>query len=247
MKKLLLALLAVSTLAFAADVTLYISGQTLSDGTSNGTLEIYMVNEQPVLGFQIDILFDQLEGTGTPALIEASGGTAGEAAWMVSSNPTGTVLGFSLMGTSIPVGEGVLTNVAWDGDQQDLWGYLDLAVTNIAGPGGTALTYEIGDPFLNTDETIVNEFKLDNNYPNPFNPTTKIDFQVAQPGDVTLVVYDILGHEITTLVSGFHTPAQYTVTWDGTNASGNQVSSGIYYYKMISGNFVDTKKMMYVK
>jgi hypothetical protein len=85
-------------------------------------------------------------------------------------------------------------------------------------------------------------FYLFQNYPNPFNPNTKIKFQIAKLGNVKLKIYDALGREIITLVDEPLQPGTYEVDWNGTN-----YASGIYYYRMQSGNFVDFKKMILLK
>jgi flagellar hook assembly protein FlgD len=91
------------------------------------------------------------------------------------------------------------------------------------------------------------KYELTQNYPNPFNPVTKFTFSIPKANDVLITIYDITGREITTLVSMKMTPGKYTVDWDGTNTSGNLVSSGVYFYKIVSGDFVETKKMVMVK
>jgi photosystem II stability/assembly factor-like uncharacterized protein len=92
-----------------------------------------------------------------------------------------------------------------------------------------------------TENTPV-DYKLSQNYPNPFNPVTKINFEVPQQGLVTLKVYDIMGREITTLVNEVKSPGSYNVDFDAS-----RLSSGTYFYKLISGNFVETKKMLLIK
>jgi len=91
--------------------------------------------------------------------------------------------------------------------------------------------------------TIVPDgYFLSQNYPNPFNPTTNINFSVPKSGLVKMAVYDINGREISELVNQVMTPGSYKVDFDGSN-----LSSGIYYYTLSSGEFVETKKMMLVK
>lgn len=89
---------------------------------------------------------------------------------------------------------------------------------------------------------IVNEYKLGQNYPNPFNPTTNIRFNIPKDGFTTLKVYDIRGKQIALYLSEFIKAGQYNVDFNGAN-----LSSGIYYYKLESGNFSDVKKMILVK
>ncbi len=86
------------------------------------------------------------------------------------------------------------------------------------------------------------EFSLGQNYPNPFNPTTTIKIQVPKDNDVMIKVYDILGKEVTTLLSQNMKPGTYEITFDGKS-----LSSGTYFYKMTSGDFTDIKKMVLIK
>ncbi|MFA6946898.1 MAG: T9SS type A sorting domain-containing protein [Pedobacter sp.] len=88
----------------------------------------------------------------------------------------------------------------------------------------------------------VTEYALTQNYPNPFNPSTQIKFALKEAGFVTLKVYDVLGKEVATLVKGDYTSGSYNVSFD---ASG--LSSGIYFYRLESGSFVQTNKMMLLK
>lgn len=91
-------------------------------------------------------------------------------------------------------------------------------------------------------EELAKSFSLSQNYPNPFNPTSKIKYQIAKLGKVELRVYDILGREITTLVNKIQSPGNYEITF---NAS--QLASGVYFYRLTAGNFVQTRKMMLIK
>jgi hypothetical protein len=90
-------------------------------------------------------------------------------------------------------------------------------------------------------------YDMTQNYPNPFNPNTKFKISIAKGGDVKIIVYDITGKEITSLVNSFLTPGIYSVDWNSTNSSGNSVSSGVYFYRIVAGNFTDVKKMVIVK
>jgi hypothetical protein len=93
------------------------------------------------------------------------------------------------------------------------------------------------------DETnLVNDFTLEQNYPNPFNPSTKISWQSQIGSHQTLKIYDVLGNEVITLVDEYKPAGSYEVEFD---ASG--LTSGIYFYKLIAGTFLETKKMMLLK
>ncbi len=86
------------------------------------------------------------------------------------------------------------------------------------------------------------QFSLMHNYPNPFNPSTQITFSVLKATDVTLKVYDILGREVAVLVNERKQAGEYNVTW---NAEG--VPSGVYFYRIVAGDFIETKKMVVVR
>ncbi len=85
-------------------------------------------------------------------------------------------------------------------------------------------------------------FLLEQNYPNPFNPSTTIRYQLPFAGNVSLKVYDVLGREVMTLVNRRQEAGAYNFTLNAAS-----LSSGIYFYRLQSGNFVQTKKMMLVK
>ena len=89
---------------------------------------------------------------------------------------------------------------------------------------------------------------LAQNRPNPFNPTTTIEFTVKDRTDVQLRIYNVAGQLVRTLVDEVKSPGEvHTATWDGRNDAGQSVSSGVYFYKLVAGNFVQTKKMVLLK
>jgi len=86
------------------------------------------------------------------------------------------------------------------------------------------------------------QFELHQNYPNPFNPSTTIRYNVPKPSFVTLIIYNLLGNEVTTLVNGTRTPGEYSVSWNGEGQS-----AGIYLVQLKAGNFTDTRKLILQK
>ena len=128
------------------------------------------------------------------------------------------------------------------GNGSNTGGMLQYAALQVEMPGG----------FINPSSSDPNEINpanahLFNNYPNPFNPETTIKFETKQAGDVTLEVYNIRGQKIKTLVNE-NLPAQsHSVVWNGTDDNNKSVSSGVYFYKLKSGRYTSTKKMILMK
>jgi hypothetical protein len=96
------------------------------------------------------------------------------------------------------------------------------------------------------ENPIATTFKLEQNYPNPFNPITVISYQLPVTSNVTLKVYDVLGNKIATLVNEEMPAGEYEVEFDATSGSRNLVS-GIYFYQIKAGSFIQTKKMLMIK
>ncbi len=127
---------------------------------------------------------------------------------------------------------------------------------SLSGDGNTAIVGGYNDNggvgaawIYNNSVTAVHEhsiaplaYRLLENYPNPFNPTTKISYTLAKVSTVTLTIYDILGQRIATLVNGKNEPGEHSISWNALN-----VPSGIYFYRIVAEDFVQTKKMVVMK
>jgi len=140
--------------------------------------------------------------------------------------------------------------------------YIDYSIGNASGGDREAeyrlTTIDIGNNsspsqsvvidygFDRAEKTVVNgivrEYSINQNYPNPFNPSTKISYSIKEEGLVTLKVYDVLGKEVATLVNENKAVGNYEVDFNASH-----LSSGIYYYKIIAGDFVQTRKMILIK
>jgi len=90
-------------------------------------------------------------------------------------------------------------------------------------------------------------YALSKNFPNPFNPTTTIEYQIPASGNVDMVIYNMTGQKVRTLVNETKNAGFYKVMWDGKNDMGESVASGLYFYKLVSGNFNKIEKMTLVK
>jgi Secretion system C-terminal sorting domain len=105
-----------------------------------------------------------------------------------------------------------------------------------------ALTKNGGANGIRASTSTPNTFALSQNYPNPFNPTTNLQFTIGSAQLVSLKVYDVLGREVSTVIHEKLNPGSYTVPWNASS-----FSSGVYFYRLESGNFVQTKKMILMK
>ncbi len=107
-------------------------------------------------------------------------------------------------------------------------------------------TFDTSIPTAVEADTPV-DFAIRGNYPNPFNPTTTIEFTIPEQGMATLAIYNMAGQAVRELLAGELSRGNHTTVWDGRDASGNMVSSGIYFARLKAGNFAATRQMMLMK
>jgi hypothetical protein len=207
----------------------------------------------------VSILFNNGDGTFTPAVNYAAGdGTASHIAVdldgdnfidLAVANFTTSNISFlknngdSTFQTAVNYGTAVnsisLCAADFDGDND-----YDLAVSNYGSENISIIeNLAIISDVDNYPETYLPEnFSISQNYPNPFNPETKIRYSVPQSSNVILKVFDVLGSEIETLVNEEKGVGTYEVNWSAEN-----LTSGIYFYRLQAGDFVETKKMVLMK
>lgn len=98
-----------------------------------------------------------------------------------------------------------------------------------------------------TPDGNVADFGLSRNYPNPFADHTAIHFQLAKPGPVTVTIYNMAGQVVRTLLDDQRDAGQYSLNWDGTNALGESVNSGVYFYRLTTGDHTETQRMVLMR
>jgi hypothetical protein len=94
---------------------------------------------------------------------------------------------------------------------------------------------------------IPRDYSLNQNYPNPFNPLTVIHYDLPVDCNVRLEIFNVLGQKVATVVDGFQTAGFKSCAWDGIGTRGTRVSSGVYFYRLTAGDFVQTKKMVLLR
>lgn len=117
--------------------------------------------------------------------------------------------------------------------------YIELPIVAVGMNAGNIFAEE---PEMTAETTSPYKFSLEQNYPNPFNPSTMIEYQIAKAGMVQIKVYDVLGREVQTLINDMQQPGSYNITFNAQN-----LSSGVYFYKLVSSDFTDIKRMILVK
>ena len=117
---------------------------------------------------------------------------------------------------------------------------------------GAQIAIELLQHYLAIANRNVKETKLLPNYPNPFNPDTWIPYQLSEVSTVTVKIYDVSGHLVRTIdvglkPVGYYLTPEQAVYWDGHNESGEPVSSGVYFYTLITDDYTQTRRMVIVK
>jgi hypothetical protein len=138
-------------------------------------------------------------------------------------------------------------DTTWNDPEYDGWSvYYKITALDHAGNESDAASP--GNMSAIEEPVIPDVFALYQNVPNPFNPTTTINYDVpAGGGHVTLRIYDVAGRQVQTLVNGSQTPGRKTVVWNGRNSSGQMVATGVYFYRMTALGFEQTRKMVMLK
>jgi len=262
MKQLIIIFL-VSGLTYSTDMNVWISDVTnssveVSVSSTNGFVEIS--------GFQLDIITEPLSDNllelvdtlfieGDTVSIPISypiSGLVTDSNYTCFASSSSKVVSFSFDGSQIvfdnPV---VLAKFVWDTSDCLISSVTvgDPVFISTVGSVVTELSVDVGEPFVldNTFSEVTSSFSLESNYPNPFNPITTIEYSIAKPGLVDITIYDIAGVKVISLVSGYKHSGSYSVNWYGQNITGDQVSSGVYFYRIFTDGFTATEKMLFLK
>ena len=255
----------------ACEAEFKVGGVTLNnDGTYD--IDVFFKTTAEMYGYQLDFLSNETGlGFSDNVLTVVPNGDATGSGLIVQGNG-GTIVGVSFTGAAVPVTPDwslltTLTATEVDANGADTGSSVVLNAHNegttsgttfvVSGAGGAPLSAEwydtvwtVGSESISLDNDMINpySYSLKNNYPNPFNPTTTIEYSVAEISDVNISIYDASGRFVKNLVSSQHVPGDdYQVNWNGTNENGTTVAAGMYFYKINAGSFVETKKMLLIK
>jgi hypothetical protein len=219
-----------------------ITGKTITHGLYKwGTSLLISAGGVTISGSATDIWIFQVAGNLTVAngaIVTLSGSAKTsnifwQVAGQVTIGTTAQMKGILLCQTAIAMSNGATLNGR------------ALAQTAVTTDANT-VTKPASSTAVENNGLAPQEFALSQNYPNPFNPSTKIEYNLEKAAIVTLKVYNVLGNEVATLVSGRQEAGSYTVPFGANNVT-TGLSSGVYFYRLVAGSFVSTKKLILMK
>ena len=135
-------------------------------------------------------------------------------------------------------------------DTTSWWWYVeatDGVDTTGASPDSLTIQWDISDMLSIDDDLMPLSFALHQNYPNPFNPTTTLQYDLPEDAQVKIMIYDLMGREVKTLVNNQQTAGFKSIIWNASNNLGQPVSAGMYLYRISAGDFHSVKKMILLK
>ena len=245
--KYLFLLLLIGSIAFSAVKVDMV--KSVSDSDHNITMSID--SDSPVYGIQFEMNYNTSEVT----LVENSLSSAVEGFKfdykVFEDEGRVRALMFSLEGAKLTDSNNLTDLINFQFEPVNSFKGNSLIEFNefiVAGQHGEQLSSNISSFDVNFNDIMVpTKTELSNNYPNPFNPVTNIDYSLSNDGYVSLIVYDLNGAEVKTLVGRNMVPGNYQIQWDGTNNSGENVASGRYIVKMSAKDYSHQIKMTLLK
>ena len=218
----------------------------------DGVLKLHIAinHAQKLKGYGFVLQYDQSKYEFVEArqvdqnLLDAS--SAQPALFLASNKTPGQVaVGAMKVDGQAVSGDGALVEFTFKTTQTSLasdFQILDGVMVDLAGGIDAITNIEIG-----TFKAMPKDYALGQNVPNPFNPSTTIEYRLPEAGDVQLVIYNLLGQKVRTLVQETMDAGFHSVVWDGTDEFGKQVASGIYIYRMSVADFTKVQRMMVLK
>ncbi|MBE85315.1 MAG: hypothetical protein CME21_22385 [Gemmatimonadetes bacterium] len=220
--------------------------------SDDGLMRLRMTVEevQNLKGYGFMLQYDEAkyEFVEAKQVVEGMMGDAdGQSGLFVSSNktPGEVVVGSMRVDGSSADGAGELVEFVFRTEEPPLqtdFQILDGILVDVAGN-----VDQMHDIAIGRLDPIPENYGLAQNMPNPFNPSTTISYEVPESGATKLVVYNLLGQQVRTLIDNTIEAGYHSIVWDGADEFGRQVASGIYIYRMSSGEFAATRRMMFLK
>ena len=251
MKKMLtIASFIFSSILFA-DVSVWVCNASQVSGDT-WTFSVCADSDSNIAGYQFGVDVEDFTVT------SVSNGAASEN--VLSENGQTFSLAFSFTGGFIEAGnnlelavfEGTVAQGSTGGSALVVAGGGSLAVSNQSAQNLTVNVINNGwdGSTLGSELSLPGVYSLEQAYPNPFNPSTTINYTLEENSEVSIIVYDLMGREVRTLVNEFQLSnggSTHSVVWNGTDNSGQMASSGIYIYRMVSNDFTKSHRITLMK
>ncbi|HCR18059.1 MAG TPA: hypothetical protein DIU35_11300 [Candidatus Latescibacteria bacterium] len=224
------------------------SGLTLIPGFGQPglvTLTVRVTDAVNVSGYSLTVQYDAstLAWVGAEGLAPSKFADQDEVALQVADGPGQVVLS-DITGSAVQ-GDGDLVQLQFQVLDQVRAGRVEIVSALVSDPSGNVS--ELLGAHVAEIRMMPEIYVLGDNYPNPFNPETVVPFAIPEKGDVRVAVYNLLGQEIAVLASGRLEAGFHRVTWNGNDAAGNAMSTGIYFVRMVANGFTDVNKVMLLK
>ena len=213
---------------------------------SEGNLEVVINYSKEISGIQLEMSFN-------PSQIQIlePGLSKSNSDFQVNSRINDgrlIMLVFSMTGKKLIIDEGALLTIPVK-PLPGFEGKVDIDITKVilADPSGQSVSLDKKIGEIKVSRNIPKVFKVEPNYPNPFNPETVIKYQIPKSSQVVITVYNLKGQEVRILEESFKEPGFYQTNWNGKNNQGKSVSSGEYILAIRAGKFNHTMKMVFLK
>ena len=249
-KLLMIMIYCISTI-FASDAVISVKNTNMENqNIYNGNVNLNLESKEDIYGIQFNVKYNHLElNLNESGIVTKVPGIKIYSS--VKENGNAVILMFSMEGDKVH--DINTTNISdileinfepinmFNGTSQ-----VELVDIILAGKGGAQVSSS-SKAIFDVSYYAPQKTSLSKNYPNPFNPSTAIDYQISKKGIVSLIVYDLKGLEIRTLVQEHQKATYYNVIWNGINNSGQSVASGRYLLKMIAPDYTETITMTLLK
>ena len=236
----LIAMVAALSLIFAG--TAKVSMNDVSLTSIKGNVDLVVESDDAVYGLQFDLKYDPAQLT-----LNGAEATINDITFDYAENTPGLVRGlmFSMQGKQLNLNN-ISSFVNFDfSPAEGFEGKATISFEDVilAGVNGTKISSSSSSVVVDTNNMLPIKTSLNASYPNPFNPSTTINYDLAVDGYVSMTVYDALGREVATLFSGDQVAGtNHQITWNASNQA-----SGAYFLRMTSGSYTNTQKLMLVK
>ncbi len=212
----------------------------------SGSLPINIEYQAPVAGVQIEMAYNTTQVRLEEPVISGKNGH-----FEVSSNSQNghlKILVFSFSGKQLDLTNQPLLTIPVH-PLPGFKGKVDLSLTELilADPQGKNIQVKKRIGTLEVSENLPQTYQVQPNFPNPFNPVTRIKYQLPEASQVVAVVYNLAGQEVRTLENNYKAAGYYQLKWDGKNNDGQQVASGEYIFNLKANGYQKAMKMLFLK